>query len=209
MKTLTSSPVLQVRDLNFAYPGEPPLLRRWSATIGGGVTLLHGDTGSGKSTILRLLAGGHPVDGQLVLGGVALADDRPAYRRQVFLCDASTDAFDAVTGRDCTEALCGSDPGFDPALWQGLVDGFALGPHIDKPVYMLSTGSRRKLWLAAALAAGRRLTLLDEPAGALDARSVRCLWAALGALAGRADQSVVLASSERIDALPLAATIDL
>jgi ABC-type transport system involved in cytochrome c biogenesis ATPase subunit len=44
-----------------------------------------------------------------------------------------------------------------------LIDGFGLQPHLDKPLYMLSTGSKRKVWLSAALAAGAPLTLIDQP----------------------------------------------
>ena len=76
-------------------------------------------------------------------------------------------------------------------------------------MYMLSTGSKRKVWLAAALAGGRALTLFDEPTGGLDAASIACLWRALGGIAQRADRAVVIASAERIDRVPLAATIEL
>jgi ABC-2 type transport system ATP-binding protein len=201
--------LLRAQGLTFSYPGQPALLTDWSVVVAAGVTLLHGDTGSGKSTLLRLIAGELPVAGRLTLVGVRLREDPQAYRRQVFHCDAATDAYDAVTARDCTAALCAGDTGFDGALWQSLVEGFALAPHIEKPVYMLSTGSKRKLWLAAALAAGRALTLLDEPTAALDAASVRHLWSALGAAAASSGRAVIVASAERIDRVPLVGSIEL
>ena len=99
------------------------------------------------------------------------------------------------------------DAGFDEATWQRLADGFALAPHLEKSMFMLSTGSKRKVWLAAALASSRPLLLLDEPTGGLDAASIRCLW---GVLPERArTRAVVVASGDRIDALPLAATLAL
>ena len=82
-------------------------------------------------------------------------------------------------------------------------------PHIDKPMYMLSTGSKRKVWLASALASGRALTLLDEPTSALDAGSVRCLWRVLGERVNTGERAIVIASAERIDQVPLAGTIEL
>jgi ABC-type cobalamin/Fe3+-siderophores transport system ATPase subunit len=63
--------------------------------------------------------------------------------------------------------------------------------------------------LAAALASGCALTLLDEPVGALDAPSVAYLMQALGAFAASSDRAIVVASSERLDTLPLAAVIEL
>jgi ABC-type multidrug transport system ATPase subunit len=211
MTTLAASSVLCVQGLTFAYPGEPTLVADWSATVAAGVTLLHGDTGSGKSTLLRLLAGSlAPAAGRLTVAGVRLDVDPAAYRRAVFWCDPTTDAFDQVTARVCTDLLRGDDTCFDAAEWQALVDGFALTPHLDKPMYMLSTGSKRKVWLAAALASMRALTLLDEPTGALDAASVNCLMRALARLVERhRDRAIVVASAEQLDRVPLAGVIAL
>jgi ABC-2 type transport system ATP-binding protein len=204
-----ASPILQIDQLGFAYPGEPPLLRGWTTSIGAGLTQLFGDTGSGKSTVLRLLAGDLAGAGQLTLTGVALAQDASAYRRQVFYVAPATRAYDQVSGRACTDQLRQDDPGFDAARWQILVDSFNLAEHIDKPMYMLSTGSKRKVWLAAGLASGRALVLLDEPTGGLDGPSVRALWSALGDLAASSSRAVVVASSEPLTRVPLAATVQL
>jgi len=203
----TEGPVLDVRNLGFAYPGQPALAADWTGSFGPGVTLLYGDTGSGKSTLLRVLAGALAARGQLRLIGVRLDDDAEGYRRNVFFVDPATDAFDPLGVRACTDAMREGDAGFDEALWQRLVDGFALAPHLEKSMFMLSTGSKRKVWLAAALASGRPLVLLDEPTGGLDAASVRCLWRTLAEeTRGRA---IVVASGERVEGLPLAATVAL
>jgi ABC-type multidrug transport system ATPase subunit len=200
-------PIFEAHALRFAYPGEAPLLRDVSLAIEAGVTLLHGDTGSGKSTLLRIFAGALPASGVLTLANVRLDQDRAAYERHVFWCEPTTDRFDQLDVRAVTAALSAGDASFDAAQWQTLVDGFALGPHLAKPMYMLSTGSKRKVWLSAALASGRALVLLDEPAGGLDAASRVCLWRALAR--PRSVQAVVLASAERIEQLPLRATIEL
>lgn len=202
-----SSTILEIDQLGFAYPGEPPILRGWTYAVVAGLTQLHGDTGSGKSTVLRLLAGDLSGSGQLTLAGLPIEGD--AYRRQVFYVDPTTRAYDQTSGRACTDQLSQDDPGFDAARWQALVDSFNLAEHIDKPMYMLSTGSKRKVWLAAALASGRRLVLLDEPTGGLDGPSVRALWSALGDLAESTTRAVVVASSEPVTRAPLAATVQL
>ena len=217
----TDARVLTIDQLHFAYPGEPALIDHWSGSIGPGVTLLHGDTGSGKTTLLQLLAGVLQGSGLLMLAGARLdpnanlKDHASAYRRQVFFGDPTTPAHDALPARACMTLLSAGDAGFSPTRWQALVEGFALAPHLDKPIYMLSTGTRRKVWLAAALASGRALVLLDEPTGGLDAGSRECLWSALRDAAQRAIASpqtatlVVVASAERIDQVPLAATLEL
>jgi ABC-type multidrug transport system ATPase subunit len=209
MTTTTGSPILQVQDLSFGYPGQPALVAGASVSMAAGVTLLHGDTGSGKSTLLRVFAGELPASGRLTLAGIRLDEDPAAYRRAVFWCDPATEAFDQVTARACTASLQEGDAQIDEACWQALVEGFALTPHLDKPMYMLSTGSKRKVWLAAALASGRALTLLDEPTGGLDAASINCLMRTLARLAQRHDRAIVVASAERLDRVPLAGVIEL
>ena len=213
MNAPTSPAILQLYDLGFSYPGQPALATGWCASLGEGVTLLHGDTGSGKSTLLRVIAGALPsASGTLTLAGAPLDAEPEAYRRNVFFCDSAAEAFDQFTARACTATLSEGDAGFDAALWQALVEGFSLAPHIEKPMYMLSTGSKRKVGLAAALASGRPLVLLDEPEGALDARSIGCLWQAVASRAGRAGHAIVIASSARLDhvpKVPLAGCIEL
>lgn len=203
-------PILRIDALGFAYPGQPPIASNWTAAIGPGVTLLYGDTGSGKSALLQVMAGTLPATGRLTVAGADLNTAPEAYRCQVFFVDPSTDRFDQATVHECTAALREGDAGFDEARWQALVEGFSLTPHLAKSMFMLSTGSKRKVWLAAALASSRPLVLLDEPTAALDAGSVRCLWRSLGELVQTGShRAFLVASAERIDTVPLAATITL
>ncbi len=188
-------------------------MRAWSADLGPGLTLLHGDTGSGKSTLLRALAG-EPAPGLALRGGLALPlaalpGDAAAWRRQVFYVDPGTQAFHAMGVRESVAQLRADDAGFDTARWEALAEAFGLAPHLDKGMHMLSTGSRRKVWLACALASGRPLTLLDEPGAALDAASVRALQAALAEVAQAGRRLVIVASGEAWPALPWRARFDL
>ena len=201
--------ILDVADLRFAYPGQPPIVAGWSVSIAAGVTLLQGDTGSGTSTLLRVLAGTQPAEGRLTLAGVRLDEDAQGYQRNVFFCDPPNEAFEQVTAREATVSLSGGDTRFSATRWHDLVEGFALAPHLDKPMFMLSTGSKRKVWLAAALASGRALVLLDEPTGGLDAASIACLFGALGSVAQRGDQAVAVASAQQPTRVSLAAVVAL
>ena len=205
-----SSPLLQIDALRFAYPDQPALVSNWNASVGAGVTLLYGDTGSGKSALLQVIAGALPASaGRLTVAGTSIDAAPEAYRRQVFFVDPVTDRFDQLSARECTASLVEGDAGFDEAKWQAIADGFSLAPHLDKKMFMLSTGSKRKVWMAAGLASGRPLVLLDEPTAGLDMPSTRCLWATLSGFAAQARQAVIVASAARIDTVPLAATIEL
>lgn len=205
-------PVLQVQQLHFAYPGSPVLVARWSHTVPAGVTWLRGDTGSGKTTLLSLLAGEQVIAGGLVLDGVDWRADVAAYRRGLFWHDpasADSDACHALTPPDIAVRLRAKHPRFDDTAWQQHVQGFGLAPHLAKPLFALSTGSRRKVWLAAGLSAGCALTLLDEPTAGLDAPSVAYLMQALAHCAGWPDRATVVASGVPLDGVPLAGVIDL
>ncbi|MFS2163923.1 ATP-binding cassette domain-containing protein [Variovorax sp. Varisp62] len=204
-----SSPLLQIDALRFAYPDQPALVSDWNASVGTGVTLLYGDTGTGKSALLQVIAGTLPASGRLTLAGASLDAAPEAYRRQVFFVDPVTDRFDQLSARECTASLVEGDAGFDEAKWQAIADGFSLAPHLDKKMFMLSTGSKRKVWMAAGLASGRPLVLLDEPTAGLDMPSTRCLWATLSGFSAQARRAVIVASAARIDTVPLAATIEL
>ncbi|SEL92958.1 ABC transporter [Variovorax sp. YR750] len=206
-----SSPaLLRIDALSFAYPDQPPLVSGWNASIGPGVTLLYGDTGTGKSALLRVIAGMLPASsGRLTVAGATLDTAPEAYRRQVFFVDPVTDRFDQLTARECTASLAEGDAGFDEAKWQAIAEGFSLAPHLDKKMFMLSTGSKRKVWMAAGLASGRPLVLLDEPTAGLDMPSTRCLWSTLSGFDGQQGRAVIVASAARIDTVPLAATIEL
>ena len=209
--TPTFTPQLQVQNLCFEHPGQSALVRGWTTSVGAGVTLLFGDTGSGKTTLLRLLAGTLVGEGMLSVAGIRLDDDAAAYRRGVFWFDPGLDApaRDALTPDEHAAALRVAHPHFDAVAWQRHGDAFGLGPHWHKPLYQLSTGSKRKVWLAAALASGCPLTLLDEPAGALDGPSVAYLMRSLVALANQPHRAVLVASCERLAGVPLAGVIEL
>ena len=205
-------PVLQVKGLRFGWSG-PRLFDGLSFDITPGVTLVQGDDGSGKSTLLRLMAGAQNADdGSLVVHGIHLDEHHDAYRHEVFWIDPQTEAHDALAARGYLDSLSHHYPRFDTGTMAEMIEGFALGPHLAKPMYMLSTGSRRKVGLVGAAASGARLTLVDAPFAALDAPSIRALTALFEQAAADAQRTWVVADHELPAALagvPLAGWVDL
>ena len=105
--------------------------------------------------------------------------------------------------------LPGRYPLFNKELLADLLEGFDLSPHVHKPLYMLSAGSRRKVWLSAAFASGAALTLIDQPFAALDGPSVRLLREVLQEFAEQTIRACVIADYEAPDGLQLTSTISL
>lgn len=201
--------ILQATGLTFHYP-ERELFSNWSAQIPAGVTLVRGGDGRGKSSLLRLLAGALPPQGgSLHIEGLSLDGQPDLYRRQVFWMDPRSEAFDQLTAREYFASLHAAYPGFDDSFLPGLAEGLSLTPHLDKKLFMLSTGSKRKVWLAAAFAAGARLNLLDDPFAGLDKASINFVVKTLNQAAANPAQAWVIALYEAPEGVPLAALIDL
>ncbi len=182
---------VQLRGVSLGFGGVV-LLRDWSADFPPGLTLLVGDDGAGKTSVLRLLAGQlAPQAGSVRWQGAEMAQAPAALRAQVFWRDTRED-WPEITPLQWGAQCAGQHAGWSEPQWQAHLQGFGLVEHQDKEMFRLSTGSRRKALLAAALASGAALTLIDEPQAALDKASVRYLAQALAASAQLQSQRIVV-----------------
>lgn len=192
---------IDARGLQWAAaPG--PLREGLSFRIPAGLSWITGGEGRGKTALLGLLAGTlQPSGGRLL----RLADS---------LCqpDVTDAAHDATAARAWLAAWRARLPDWQDDVAHDLADAFGLAEHLDKPLFMLSTGSRRKVGLVAAAAGRAELTLLDAPFAALDARACRLLTDLLAEAAACPDRAWVVADYQRPAGLApeaLAAWIDL
>lgn len=201
--------MLTADALFFAYP-ERELFKAWSVRIRPGVTLVRGGDGCGKTTLLRLLAGQQTATtGQLQIKNIRLQDQAAAYRQQVFFTELRSQTFDQLTPLAYFELQRGLYAGFDVDALDLLIDGLALQEQMDKKLYMLSTGSRRKVGLAAAFASGAAVTLLDQPFAALDKASIGFVLEVLQDAADHAERAWVVADHGAPAGVRLAGTVEL
>lgn len=199
--------VLQADGLCFGFAGRR-VFNGFSISIPLGVTWLGGDESTGKTTLLRLLAGELAAkSGTLAINGIALAQQAQAYRSQVFWVDPRTDAFDALTPQAYWDSVRKQYPAFDVALLASLTDALGLAPHLPKSMYMLSTGTKRKIFLAASFAANAAVTLLDEPFAALDRASIGVVLELLHEAAEHPSRAWVVADYVAPRGIALAATV--
>ena len=202
--------VLQAQGLGFGFSKQAALFTDWSVEIPPGVTWVGGDESTGKTTLLRLLAGELPAQsGTLRVSGMVLADQAKAYRSQVFWVDPRTQAFDALTPQAYWDGLRSQYPAFSDGLLADLTAGFALEPHLAKSLTMLSTGTKRKVFLAGAFASGAALTLLDEPFAALDKASIALVLELLQEAASYPSRAWLVANYVAPHGVALAATVAL
>jgi heme exporter protein A len=141
----------------------------------GGALLLTGANGSGKSSLLRLLATLlTPAAGFVTWGGTPIADDLPHYRANLHYV-GHLDAIKPALRVHETLAFWAEMRGaLQPQVDRALA-AFGLELMADWPCRWLSAGQRRRLVLARLIAAPASLWLLDEPTAALDIDSERRL----------------------------------
>ena len=203
------SPTVQLEGLYLRFP-QCEVFANLSAHIPPGVALVQGGESRGKTSLLRIVAGELAANaGSVRINGIEVEANPDAWRKQVFWVNPRTDAFNAVSAADFFSSLRPVYARFDELTLQELVESLSITPHMDKPLYMLSTGSRRKVWLAAAFASGAPVTLLDEPFAALDASSIACVKRFLTQSARQPERVLLFADYAAPGGVPLASTIDL
>lgn len=183
-------PVVETSALTAVYPtgdGVGPV----DITIAPGeYVLVLGPSGSGKSTLLRLLHGAVPqavyadVTGEVRIAGRLVADAGVADFADVI----------GVVAQDPESGVCLPDVADEVAfpLENLAVDPAEIGPAVDvaleragasafrdRATGELSGGELQRIALAAAIAAGPRLLLLDEPTSMLDAAGIGAVQRAI------------------------------
>ncbi len=205
----SSRAMMQIADLSFRY-AQAEVFANLSFDIPCGVTLVRGGDSRGKTTLMRLLAGDlKPQSGRILLSGLALPNPPEVERQQVFWIDPRSTEHDTIKARDYFDQQANRWPGFDRQGLPALIEGLSLAEFLDKPLYMLSTGSKRKVWLAAAFASHAPVALLDDPFAALDKPSIRFVTEVLRGLALQTRRAVVMTGYDAPDNVPLAGFIDL
>jgi len=164
--------------------GMTPIIQLAGATVersgqrvvhGVDLTISHGSwfgvigaNGSGKTSLLRALAGRLPfAAGSCRVEGEELAGDRAGRARRFGFAPPADTLPDALRGRDVLELVGGS---IDAARLRlgTLHEALGLAPLLDRWVGDCSAGMRQRIAIAAAFAGGHPLVILDEPFNWLD-----------------------------------------
>lgn len=176
----------------------------------GSVTWLRGTNGSGKTSLMRILAGlAHAAEGEVTWAGRPFAKAGAEARRGVLYVGHTNALKDDLTLAEAVAfhaALQGLDRERERA--EVAIDRVRLAPWRNSAVRTLSQGQRRRGALARlALDDAPRAWILDEPFDALDAASVTLLAALIEVHAARG--GAVLLTSHQTIPIPGASEYDL
>ncbi|MEZ5818677.1 MAG: molybdenum ABC transporter ATP-binding protein [Hyphomicrobiaceae bacterium] len=143
---------------------------------GRGVTALFGASGSGKTTILRCLAGLQRLPGRIAVGNKIWQDSAggiflPPHARHVGYVFQEASLFSHLSVRD--NLLYGarrvkSNVGGNRASVADIVELLGIDRLLDRATATLSGGERQRVAVGRALLSEPRVLLMDEPLSALD-----------------------------------------
>jgi molybdate transport system ATP-binding protein len=137
-----------------------------------GITVLFGASGSGKTTVLRCVAGLERAQGLVQIGGEVWQDDQrglfiPTWQRRlgyVFQEASLFDHLDVMGNLRFGLQRLGQRQDVSPQV----IDLLGIEHLLQRRVQQLSGGERQRVAIARALATQPRVLLLDEPLSAID-----------------------------------------
>ncbi len=169
--------MLNISDLSLGYDGRE-ILRSFSLRVERGeLVCLCGESGCGKSSLLKAVLGFVPTEGEICVDGKKLSEETVGeIRRQIAYLPQEV-ALPYETVAEMVEApfllKANKSVRFSKEmLWE---DWKMLGLSqslFDKRVTEISGGERQRIMLSVAGLLGKPLLLADEPTSALDADSV-------------------------------------
>ncbi|WP_420004346.1 energy-coupling factor ABC transporter ATP-binding protein [Arenibacterium sp. LLYu02] len=169
-------PLLELKDISFAYPGHAPVLAGASLRLAAGERIsIVGPNGAGKSTLLKLAVGLlKPSAGEVIAFGRARATEKDFYEVRCRIGYVFQDPDDQLFCPTVAE-----DIAFGPLnLGKSRSEALAIVEEVlarigclhlrDRITHRLSGGEKRLVTLATVLAMEPDVLLLDEPTNALD-----------------------------------------
>lgn len=178
------SPVLELHEVSKAFGHVVALDGVHLEAYAGSVLVIVGDNGAGKTTMIKILAGVHPVDsGEVLLDGQPVTVTSPAKAQElgiatVFQNLALVECLDVAAnmylGRPIRRGLVFADR---RRMIESAADTLAAlrvrVPSVRVPVGVLSGGQRQGVAIARAVQQDSRIVLMDEPTAALGYRETR------------------------------------
>lgn len=178
MANVASAPLLQVDAITMRFGGIVAIDNLSLDVKQGQILALMGPNGAGKTTTFHVIAGVHaPTSGRILFQGQDVTSMRPDGRCRAGLARTFqiTQPFEQLSVTE--NIMVGARP-FHASMAdlrkasEAYADQVGLGDKLDTPAKGLSTGQRKRLELARAMATRPKLLLMDEVTGGVDMKSI-------------------------------------
>ena len=171
--------MIEIRNLNFEYPGVLALDNVTITVEEGDITALVGPNGAGKTTLLRCIAAlDTPVSGTIHVNGIdVLKHPRQTHQQIGYLADFYG-LYSQLTVEQSLRyaAMAHSiNPDKESHAVNNAAERLDIGDRLAQKVSTLSRGLTQRLAIAQAIVHEPKLLLLDEPASGLDPEARRSL----------------------------------
>lgn len=161
--------MIVLNNLCTGYSKNMPLLKDFNYQFTNKVYGVLGESGCGKTTLLRTIAGlTKPLSGEVVIDDVKV--NKPN-ENDVYMLHQNYTSFDWMTCIDnvlIAKKIKGTVTKEDVENAMKMLEAVKLGEHKDKYPRQLSGGMRQRLALARTLFMRPKIILMDEPLSALD-----------------------------------------
>ena len=173
---------IEIKDLEFAYQKEHPILKGVSFTAHENDSIgIVGANGVGKSTLLKLLVGLNlDYSGSIRVEEIPVEKSTlPKIREKIGYVFQDSDSQLFMTNVYQDIAFAPKNYGLPPEEVEKRVKSAMEAVHIthlkDQPIYQLSGGEKKLVSIATILSMTPDIILMDEPSVALDPRNRRNL----------------------------------
>lgn len=158
--------MIKIEEISKSY-GTVQVLDHISLTVGDGQTIaVTGESGCGKTTMLRIIAGLEKSDsGSVWINGIRMNDRIEPYQRKIAMVFQDATLWNHMTVRK--NITFGSSKKKDKKIAE-LADFFGVGDLLDRYPEEISGGQAKRVSLIRALASDRDILLLDEPLSNID-----------------------------------------
>ena len=139
---------------------------------GGKIYGLKGYNGSGKTMLMRLIAGLIlPTDGEILINGRRLGKDI-TFPDRIGILIENPSFLDGYTGYENLKLLADIQKRIDSVKIRKVLEQVGLDPDDKRKYRKYSLGMKQRLGIAAAVMEGNDILLIDEPTNALDTEGI-------------------------------------
>ena len=196
--------ILELNHVGFRYRPDRPVLEDVNCRFETGVFYaLVGKSGTGKSTLLSLMAGlDLPTEGEILFegrstAGMDLSEYRRRYASVIYQDFALLPLLTVQENIQYPMALCGVPPQEAAQQARELARRVSLPEELlDRYPSRISGGEQQRVAIARSLTLDRRLLLADEPTGNLDSENSNIVIDLLRRLAHEEDRCVIVVTHD-------------